>query len=327
MPRQYPEWQILQLARERLPPIRCFALLVFSIFVLLSARLGFAAQAEDTPRQLLIRCDDAGMCHAVNTAIRQIIATGLPFSTSVMVACPWFLEAAEILRESPDVSVGVHLTLNSEWGHYKWGPVLGSARVPTLVDPNGYFMASRADFEAATIELEEARAELRAQIERALRAGLRIDYVDDHMLTALSTVELREIVEQLAKEFGLGIAEYFGEHPVTLWDVAPEKKLSTLLRFTREARPGLNLFVIHLGKDSPEMAALIDTNYAQDPFRVSRHRQAELDAITSPAFLKATEREGIQLVTYREIIQKLGLASMTRHDRSSVYSVNPAEVE
>ena len=47
-------------------------------------------------------------------------------AASVMTACPWFLEAARILREHAHVSVGVHLTLNSEWQSYKWGPVLGA---------------------------------------------------------------------------------------------------------------------------------------------------------------------------------------------------------
>ena len=39
------------------------------------------------------------MCHAVNQGVRQLIATGIPFSASVMIACPWYLEAAEILRQ------------------------------------------------------------------------------------------------------------------------------------------------------------------------------------------------------------------------------------
>ncbi len=39
---------------------------------------------------LIIRCDDVGMCHAVNMATRQMIATGIPFSASVMFACPWY---------------------------------------------------------------------------------------------------------------------------------------------------------------------------------------------------------------------------------------------
>ena len=79
------------------------------------------------------------------------------------------------------------------------------------------------------------------------------------MLTAVSTPELRTIVEGLAEEYGLGLAMYFGERSASLWDVAPESKLSSLLQIVDQVRPGRpNLLVMHLGLDGPEMAALID---------------------------------------------------------------------
>jgi len=269
-----------------------------------------AAEAAADPTQLMIRCDDVGMCHAVNTAVRALIASGVPFSTSVMFACPWYREAVEILADHPEIGVGVHLTLNSEWEHYKWGPVLGAARVPSLVDANGHFFASESEFAAAGPKLDEVRMELEAQIERALASGLRIDYIDFHMLTAVSTPELQAIVEQLAAKHRLGISRYFGERSVSLWDVAPGRKLPRLLEFVRQAPPGLNLVVIHLGTDTPEMAALVDSNYAADPFRVAIHRQAELDAISSPAFRAAVAERGIELLTYRDLVQRRGLDGM-----------------
>jgi hypothetical protein len=36
------------------------------------------------PVYLVIRSDDAGMTHSVNTALERLIATGLPVSVSVM---------------------------------------------------------------------------------------------------------------------------------------------------------------------------------------------------------------------------------------------------
>jgi hypothetical protein len=279
-----------------------------------------AAEAATEPTQLMIRCDDVGMCHGVNTAVRALLASGVPFSTSVMFACPWYREAIEILKDHPEIGVGVHLTLNSEWEHYKWGPVLGAARVPSLVDGNGHFHPSEAEFAAARPDLQEVRAELEAQIERALASGLRIDYIDFHMLTAVSTPELQAIVEQLAAKHRLGISRYFGERSVSLWDVAPGRKLPRLLEFVRQAPPGLNLVVIHLGTDTPEMAALVDSNYAADPFRVAIHRQAELDAISSPAFRAAVAERGIELLTYRNLVQQRGLAAMVAPEVIGSYS-------
>src|SRR5262245_57135056 len=95
--------------------------------------------AQDSPPQLLLRLDDNGMNHSVNMAIKQVAQIGIPFSTSVMFTCPWYQEAVSVLKQFPNVSVGVHLVLNSEWKYYKWGPILGRTAVPSLVDEDGYF--------------------------------------------------------------------------------------------------------------------------------------------------------------------------------------------
>jgi predicted glycoside hydrolase/deacetylase ChbG (UPF0249 family) len=298
-------------------------------FMLLAALIviatTFVAADDERPKQLLIRCDDVGMSHTVNLAVRKLIASGVPFSTSVMITCPWYLEAVEVLKANPEIGVGIHLTLNSEWQHYKWGPVLGAARVPSLVDANGHFYASEADFAAADVDLAEVEMELRAQIERALRAGLRVDYLDYHMLTAVSTPELRAIVERLADEYSLGLSRYFGEASVSIWDADPEDKLSRLLDHVQNAQPGLNLLVIHLGMETPEMSAMVDLNNASDPYRVAIHRQAELDAMTSPAFRAAIEEAGIELLTYKNIVRELGLDSMNPPEDLTSYSSSFAE--
>lgn len=290
--------------------------------VLASAAPAAARDVAAAPRQLAVRCDDVGMCHAVNLALLELLASGVPFSASVMVPCPWFSEAAAILARHPEIGVGVHLTLNSEWRHYRWGPVLGRTAVPSLVDRQGYFHHSEADFSAHRPVFREVEAELRAQIERAKAAGLRIDYLDTHMLTAYSTDELRALVERLAREYRLGIATYFGERSASLWDVPPEDKLARLLAFVRTVGHGLTLAVAHLGRDVPEMAALVDANNPADPFRVAQHRQAELDAFSSAAFRAAVASAGIELVTYRQVVERLGLDAMRRPEGPTGYSVD-----
>ncbi len=295
---------------------------VITLAALMSTQTFSRAAGPDERKQLLIRCDDVGMSHTVNSAVRELIASGVPFSTSVMVACPWFLEAVEIITANPQIGVGIHLTLNSEWQHYKWGPVLGAAAVPSLVDDNGYFYSSEADFTAADVNLEEVERELRAQIERAIAAGLRVDYLDYHMLTAVSRPELRAIVEKLAAEYGLGLSRYFGESSVTIWGDAPGSKLTSLLGHVRSIEPGLSLLVIHLGMETPEMTAMVDLNNADDPYRVAVHRQAELDAITSPAFRQAIADAGIELATYRDVIAERGLESMTPPTDLTSYSAS-----
>ncbi len=146
------------------------------------------------------------------------------------------------------------------------------------------------------------------------------------MLTAVSTPQLRSIVEDLAAEYGLGLALYFGEQSASLWDVPPERKLSRLLEILAGLRPGHpNLVVMHLGLETPEMSALVDLNNPADPFRVARHRQAELEALASPAFRRALAERGIRLVNYRQIIARQGLAAMVRPPGAPGYSMADEE--
>ena len=187
---------------------------------------------------LLIRSDDAGMSHSVNMGLERLIATGLPVSVSVMFPTPWYQETVEILKRHPAVAVGIHLTLNSEWKNYRWGPVSGRGSVPTLVDADGYFFPSSEALYRNRPDLREVEKELRAQIDRALRSGLRIDYVDYHMNTAVRYPEFRELTERLAREYELGMSEYFGEagdNPQ--YSAAPPSKIDSLVALINRLSP------------------------------------------------------------------------------------------
>src|SRR5258705_2153208 len=185
-------------------------------WLLSASRVTFVSAQPATPRSsssvsLIIRTDDIGMSHSVNMAMQKLVSTGMPVSVSVLFACPWYQEAVEILKQHPSVAVGIHLALNSEWKNYRWGPVAGSTAVPSLVDANGFFFSSSEALHQHNPQVAEVEKELRAQIERALRSGGKIDYVDYHMGTVTRYPEFREITERLAREYGLGMSEDFGE--------------------------------------------------------------------------------------------------------------------
>jgi len=78
------------------------------------------AQAP-APTELLVRIDDIGMNHSVDMALQRLAETHMRLSASVLFVCPWYQEAVETLRQNPQISVGVHLALNSEWKGYRWG--------------------------------------------------------------------------------------------------------------------------------------------------------------------------------------------------------------
>ena len=262
---------------------------------------------------ILIRCDDIGMCHAVNMAAKEVLETGIPVSMSVMVPCPWFSEAAELLKKYPNVSVGIHLTLNSEWKQYRWGPVSGSQAVPTLVDSLGLFFPSRSALFGNNPKLIEIETELRAQIEKALHAGLKIDYLDYHMGAAVQTLETRAIVEKLAAEYKLAISRYYNEVEADGWYFAtPANKLDTMLVKLKTTQPGWpNLFVVHVGLDTPEMSAMEDAN-PFGPKEMSKHRNAERNALVSPQFQQLLQDPKYRLINYRMLNEEKGLSTMKR---------------
>lgn len=283
------------------------------LFILIS---GFLSAAQAQTPALLLRLDDNGMNHSVNTAIKEVAETGIPFSTSVMFACPWYQETVSVLKNYPNLSVGVHLTLNAEWKYYRWGPVAGRSAVPSLVDTNGYFYSSTAQFLASNYKLDEVETELTAQIERAIHSGLKIDYVDYHMGTAMSTPEMRAIVEKLAKKYGLGISHYFGEQYKTMFEIPVAKKQEVFFDHLQHLDPkGVGLMIFHVAKFDPEMQALIDMNSPDmqavnnEPI-VAIHRSTELKILLSKEFQDMVKKGKVKLVTYKDLIKNNGLASM-----------------
>ena len=279
--------------------------------LLLAAASRAGAQSSGAP-EVLLRLDDVGMNHSVNMSIARVAATKMPFSVSVMFACPWYEEAVDLLKQNPQITVGVHLVLNSEWRNYRWGPVLGKTAVPSLVDSVGYFLPSTREFLASKYDLSEVERELDAQMQRAIASGLKISYVDTHMGTAVSTSQLRAVVERIAQKYHVGISRYFGEANHTLFDAPIDKKKAELLaRIARADRTRPNLFVIHTAVQTPEMEVLFDRNNAAqnsgagDPL-VARHRQGELEAVLSPEFAALVKSGRVKLVTYEQLIARAG---------------------
>ena len=131
-------------------------------------------------RILLVNNDDLGMSWGANQAFVDLSAGGTLMSGSVMVPCPWFPHLAEIANKHPELSIGVHLTLTSEWTRYRWRPLSTHSKNSGLIDQDGYFWRTRNLLRDHVVR-EAAEIELKMQIETALSAGIDVTHLDCHM--------------------------------------------------------------------------------------------------------------------------------------------------
>ena len=165
----------------------------------LARSLGLA----DDARLVIAHQDDVGMCHSANAAFATLAGKGFITCGSVMVPCPWFREVAAMAEADPALDIGVHLTLTSEWEHYRWRPISTASRASGLIDGDG-FMWRRVPMLRQHVVAEAAEAEMRAQIDTALAAGIQVTHLDTHMGAAL-TPELIDVYLRLGRDYGLPI--------------------------------------------------------------------------------------------------------------------------
>jgi chitin disaccharide deacetylase len=166
----------------------------------LSERLGFAA----TDKILIINCDDVGNSHASNAAVIDGMENGLITSATIMVPCPWVPEIFAYAKAHPEKDFGLHLTHTAEWKGYKWGPVASKTEVPGLVDPQGYMWPDILSVYGKSTP-EQAYIEAKAQIKKALAAGVDVTHLDSHMGALQYSEAYFQIYRRLANEFNLPI--------------------------------------------------------------------------------------------------------------------------
>ena len=169
--------------------------------------LALALTGDDTARVMAIHVDDVGLCHGANRAFIELSRSGGVTCGSVMVPCPWFREIAAAAAEDPSLDLGVHLTLTSEWPQYRWAPISTQSRASGLIDSQGYFHRNCLELRPRLADrgaVAAAEVEFRAQIERALEAGIDVTHLDTHMGAAV-VPELVNTYLRLGDEYRLPV--------------------------------------------------------------------------------------------------------------------------
>jgi chitin disaccharide deacetylase len=268
---------------------------LYFIFLLIGVLIQYNTTAQNEKIRLLVRSDDMASSHSANVSCIEVVTKGICRSVEVMVPCPWFFEAATMLKQNPGIDVGVHLTVTSEWDGIKWGPITPS---PSLADADGNFLMETGDWCNKNYKLVEVEAELRKQIELAKREIPNVTHLSSHMGAPDVKPELKSLVKKLAKEYNLIYEpENLDYVPESGWDKAQsfQEKETAFLDMLGKLQSGKTyLFVEHPSNESDEMKAVGNKNM----LTVARDRNWVTQVFTSPKVMKAIQEKGIELVDY-----------------------------
>lgn len=275
----------------------------------LAQRLGYSARAS----LLIVNADDFGMSRAGNRATMDGLLAGAYSSTTVMVPCPWFPQAASFLRDHPAVDAGVHLTHTSEWEGCRWRPIAPGDR-GGLCDGSGFFHRTVAEVYTAA-DIGEVEREARAQIAAALAAGIDVSHLDTHMGVMQLCRDWHLSYLRLAREWDVpvrtagrrrllaaGWNEVVGEmdrlgvlspdHFHTGMPRDPALRADHWREVVANLPPGVTELYVHPALDEPELRDLTP-DWA---LRVADH-----EFFRGPQFQELLQAHEVRTIGYREI--------------------------
>ena len=285
-------------------------------------------------RRLIVNADDFGFTSGVNRAIAEAHDRGVVTSSTLMAKGSAFAEATQLALTLATLSVGCHVVLTDG------EPVLTADKLPTLTR-NSRFRDGLKTFATQAllgrIDQDEVAAEAAAQIQKIQTAGILVSHIDTHKHTHIFPKILRPLL-RAARECGVrAIRNPFGPRfPLrssqlwarpNLWTRYAE--VNVLRRFSgkfREAAdregfttpdgtlgievtgtldetlfqalaqsmpPGTWEFVCHPGYNDADLQAAHT--------RLRESRETELRFLTLPAAREVLAKEGIQLISYRDL--------------------------
>jgi hopanoid biosynthesis associated protein HpnK len=274
-------------------------------------------------KRLIVNADDFGSSVAVNVGVARACREGVVTSTSLMAGGEAFDDAVGRLDELPELGVGVHLALAVGRA------VLPPDAAPTLVGPEGSLPRNPAAFArrflSGGVSLADVRAELTAQLEKVLAAGVRVTHLDGHQHLH-NFPGVAAVVVELAGRFGVPAARLCR---CRLWPPGRRWLARQLaLRLCAEAfgrlarRAGLKLpdglegqecagaltaarvaaIAERLGPGTWELlchpAATAEGDPACPTDAAGFDRAGDLAAVTAPAVRAALEEAGVRLINY-----------------------------
>jgi len=236
--------------------------------------------------RLVVNADDFGFTRDVNRGIVEAHARGILTATTLMATGAAFDDALQLARENPTLDVGVHCVLVGAPGQ----PATVSQFLRALV-------AGRVN----------VYAELRAQVERVVAAGLRPTHLDTHKHTHILPPVLAAVA-RLAEEFGIrwvrrpmlpGAGRILSRRGCRTTDhfrgfaLTGRFTADDLVRVIRGLKAGSTEFMCHPGYCTDELRSART--------RLKENREQELRALTAPEVRAELAARGVELCSYAEL--------------------------
>ena len=150
---------------------------------------------------VIFNADDFGISQGVNDAIFKAHTEGILNSTSLMINQDFAADAVQKAKQMPDLKIGLHINLTNQ------KPASNPDEIPLLVDKDGNFKNGFVNlfilsfFHPKALR-QEAYIEIKSQIEKYLKTGLKLDHLDSHRHIHLIP-PIFKAVKQLAKEYNV----------------------------------------------------------------------------------------------------------------------------
>ena len=273
----------------------------------LTVRLGYS---EDDIL-VIVHADDLGMHKDETDGSLEAMKYGMCKTGSIMVPCPDFERTIELYKENPELDIGIHLTLNSEWKDiYTWTPILSEEEVPSLYNDKGVMWTRENDL-IRNMNVEEAKLELEAQIKKALDTGVKFTHIDAHMGCYFRHPDLFIYATYLSKKYNLPmvVAGYQGAEELRsegyvftdsydyIYNIDGEENNPDLRRqlyyeWLGSLKPGVHEIIVHIANVTDELAEIIEMPYI---------RSGDYNVWTSPETKERAEELGIKFIGYREL--------------------------
>jgi hopanoid biosynthesis associated protein HpnK len=281
-------------------------------------------------KRLIINADDFGLSRSVNEGVVLAHRRGVLTSATLMVNTPGFEEAVRLAAENPRLGVGLHLN----W--VRGRPISPPEAVPSLVDSRGLFFSSGGAFLkrlfSGRLRREDLLKEGRAQVERALAAGVRLSHFDSEK-NVHAFPRLMDVVVELAESAGIPKIRFIREFGLSrspgqtlkawLLSLACRRSASRLrragiviadrfygicnsgrmtagrlLRVFGGLNEGSAEVMVHPGLVDRELESLEET---MGTYYINRRRESELNALTDPRLPEEARRLGVHLINFHDL--------------------------